>query len=693
MKSRVNPEFNRTGILPDLYTLPDAGIVGVVHDWITPLPWRRDRVNATYLSQSLVYPTSASGTNVIQHSLDSYTHHGTTLRYVWDERLRSMEFAANLSNVAEKTVIDGDGSGPRRRFALSHPYYGRRFRYDPYPDDPIVSTGSVRSAYVTMNQNFLKTPSGFTSKLVPANQTRADAWVAASRSSGNATRFGMLRDDVFAIPVRVPKNDQGIVPSYPDSSEVPADIYDAWYVMDLIFRKSQDWRKRGSRALRALRPFVATGAHPGAMALQTLTVPPPDTRPMIELSPEQMAVSDLNKFYQRILIARKRQLNVYHGRGDFYRKPEPRGFTPGGRLYHYYSDRVGANPYERANQTRMQLALDNLIENGKGGGPPLTASNDRLLKSLSDNLKGKKGRFRQNLLGKRVDYSGRSVIVVGPTLRLHECGLPYDMGLVLYQNHLIRALVLRSRRTISYGRARIMVRERHGLALRMLRVLVESRPLLLNRAPTLHRLGFQAFQPRLVSGRAILLHPLVCGAFNADFDGDQMAVHLPLTARSRSEAWSLMWSCNHQRSVATGESLSLPSQDIVLGCYYLTSEDRLNRWKTLVRGRVANDALGVQRSAAEPRPHAQPRVWRTQPRDVHRVIWVPTGGRLELGRVQPPVELQLHASGDVASLTPETCSVGRPGVSVPAVTVKTTVGRDYAAHVTAHRSGSAFGVD
>ncbi|RYY00006.1 MAG: hypothetical protein EOO34_00005, partial [Cyanobacteriota bacterium] len=258
-----------------------------------------------------------------------------------------------------------------------------------------------------------------------------------------------------------------------------------------------------------------------------------------QLDGDQVAISDLNKLYQKIFFRNKR----------------------------FRRTNIENAPYA---QRLLQEAVDALIENGKGGSDPICASNDRPLKSLSDVLKGKKGRFRQNLLGKRVDYSGRSVIVVGPTLKLHECGLPKEMAIELFQPFLIRQLV-EKKIVPTIITAKKLIHYQDPILWEVLQQVMESHPILLNRAPTLHRLGIQAFQPKLVNGRAILLHPLVCPAFNADFDGDQMAVHVPLSFQARAEAWRLMWSRNNLLSPATGQPILVPSQDMVLGCYYLTT--------------------------------------------------------------------------------------------------------------------------
>ena len=293
------------------------------------------------------------------------------------------------------------------------------------------------------------------------------------------------------------------------------------------------------------------------MVLEVLPVLPPDLRPILVLDSQQVAVSDLNKLYQKVIFRNERLKRLY---GDFYS--------------------LNFSPEMRYAQRLLQEAVDALIENGKGDSTPITASNNRPLKSLSDMVKGKKGRFRQNLLGKRVDYSGRSVIVVGPQLKLYECGLPKEMAIELFQPFLIRRLITK-KITRNFISAKKLIKEKPKIIWDILREVMENRPILLNRAPTLHRLGIQAFKPKLVSGRAILLHPLVCPAFNADFDGDQMAVHVPLSYQACSEAWKLMWGRNNILSPATGEPIIVPSQDMVLGCYYLTTLDTIKRRKRL----------------------------------------------------------------------------------------------------------------
>lgn len=302
------------------------------------------------------------------------------------------------------------------------------------------------------------------------------------------------------------------------------------------------------RRLKLIRKIFRKNVNPASMILSILPVLPPDLRPILKLQ-DQFAASDLNRLYQRVIY-----------RND--------------RLKKFLKDPATSQSFEMKYAYRLlQEAVDNLIQNGKGGVKAESNSRGQPLKSLSEILKGKEGRFRQYLLGKRVDYSGRSVIVVGPKLKLYECGLPKEMALELFLPFLIQKFLhYKFARTV-IG-AKTLIRSNPTLTWEILREIMQSHPVLLNRAPTLHRLGIQAFKPKLIDGRAILLHPLVCPAFNADFDGDQMAVHVPITVEARAEAWKLIFSRNNIISSATGEPIILPSQDMVLGCYYLTTEKK-----------------------------------------------------------------------------------------------------------------------
>ena len=283
---------------------------------------------------------------------------------------------------------------------------------------------------------------------------------------------------------------------------------------------------------------------PRAMILDVVPVIPPELRPMVQLDGGRFATSDLNDLYRRVINRNNRLKRLLD---------------------------LGAPEIIVNNEKRMlQEAVDALFDNGRRGRP-VTGPGNRPLKSLSDMLKGKQGRFRQNLLGKRVDYSGRSVIVVGPTLRLHQCGLPKLMALELFKPFVMKRLVdLELAQNIKS--AKRMVERRRPQVWDVLEEVIKEHPVLLNRAPTLHRLGIQAFEPVLVEGKAIQIHPLVCTAFNADFDGDQMAVHLPLSAEAQAESRVLMLSANNILSPASGRPIVVPTQDMVIGGYYLTEE-------------------------------------------------------------------------------------------------------------------------
>ena len=305
------------------------------------------------------------------------------------------------------------------------------------------------------------------------------------------------------------------------------------------------------RRLKLIRCFRFTANNPEWMILSLLPVLPPALRPIIQLDENQIAISDLNKLYQKVIFRNNRiqKLNIGH-----------------------YSNSSEEVQYA---QRLLQESVDSLIENGKGGFAPSSGLNGRPLKSLSDILKGKKGRFRQNLLGKRVDYSGRSVIVVGPYLKVYECGIPKEMAIELFQPFIIQRLLFYKKARTILG-AKKLIQKNKPIIYDIINEIFKNHPIFLNRAPTLHRLNIQSFKPVLVEGRAIVLHPLVCSAFNADFDGDQMAVHIPLSYEARAEAWRLLWSQNNLLSPATGSPILTPTQDMVLGWYYLTSMDLKN---------------------------------------------------------------------------------------------------------------------
>src|SRR5437016_11462570 len=307
---------------------------------------------------------------------------------------------------------------------------------------------------------------------------------------------------------------------------------------------SQQKKLKFSKRLKVVTSFLKSGNHPEWMILDVIPVIPPELRPLVPLDGGRFATSDLNDLYRRVINRNNRLKRLMELKA-------PEGIV-------------------RNEKRMLQEAVDALFDNGRRGRV-LRGVNNRPLKSLSDTLKGKQGRFRQNLLGKRVDYSGRSVIVVGPELHLHQCGLPKKMALELFKPFIYNQLEKQGH-AATIKQAREMVERQEPVVWDILEEVIREHPVLLNRAPTLHRLGIQAFEPVLVEGKAIKIHPLVCTAFNADFDGDQMAVHIPLSPEAQIEAAVLMLSSNNILSPASGQPIAVPSQDIVLGIYYLTRE-------------------------------------------------------------------------------------------------------------------------
>src|SRR6476659_7872945 len=307
---------------------------------------------------------------------------------------------------------------------------------------------------------------------------------------------------------------------------------------------SEAKRKKLSKRLKVVDAFRESGNKPEWMMLDVIPVIPPDLRPLVPLDGGRFATSDLNDLYRRVINRNNRLKRLQE---------------------------LNAPEIIIRNEKRMlQEAVDALFDNGRRG-KTITGPNKRPLKSLSDMLKGKQGRFRQNLLGKRVDYSARSVIVVGPELKLHQCGLPKKMALELFKPFIYNKLEERGFVT-TIKSAKKMVEKERPEVWDILDDVIREHPVMLNRAPTLHRLGMQAFEPVLIEGKAIQLHPLVCAAFNADFDGDQMAVHVPLSIEAQMEARVLMMSTNNILSPAHGKPIIIPSQDIVLGLYYMTRD-------------------------------------------------------------------------------------------------------------------------
>ncbi|ARU54772.1 MAG: DNA-directed RNA polymerase subunit beta' [Pseudomonadales bacterium] len=334
--------------------------------------------------------------------------------------------------------------------------------------------------------------------------------------------------------------------------------------------------KKLSKRLKLCEAFAGSGNKPEWMIFEVLPVLPPDLRPLVPLDGGRFATSDLNDLYRRVINRNNRLKRLLE---------------------------LSAPDIIVRNEKRMlQESVDALLDNGRRGRA-ITGSNKRPLKSLADMIKGKQGRFRQNLLGKRVDYSGRSVIVVGPSLRLHQCGLPKKMALELFKPFIFSKLEHRGLAT-TIKAAKKMVERETAEVWDILAEVIREHPVMLNRAPTLHRLGIQAFEPVLIEGKAINLHPLVCAAYNADFDGDQMAVHVPLTLEAQLEARALMMSTNNVLSPANGEPIIVPSQDVVLGLYYMTREKINARGE----GMVFSDVAEVHRAFGAKKVHLQAKV-------------------------------------------------------------------------------------
>ncbi len=313
---------------------------------------------------------------------------------------------------------------------------------------------------------------------------------------------------------------------------------------EIKLTKSQAKNKRNIKRLKLIESFINSGNKPEWMILDVLPILPPDLRPLVPLEGGRFATSDLNDLYRRVINRNNRLKRLLE---------------------------LKAPDIIVRNEKRMlQESVDALLDNGRRGRA-ITGTNKRPLKSLADMIKGKGGRFRQNLLGKRVDYSGRSVIVVGPTLRLHQCGIPKKMALELFKPHIFGKLQTRGITTTIKSAKKVVEKEGEEVW-DILEEIIKEYPVLLNRAPTLHRLGIQAFEPVLIEGKAIQLHPLVCAAFNADFDGDQMAVHVPLSVEAQTEARVLMMATNNILSPSNGSPIIVPSQDMVLGIYYMSRE-------------------------------------------------------------------------------------------------------------------------
>ena len=334
---------------------------------------------------------------------------------------------------------------------------------------------------------------------------------------------------------------------------------------------SQLKRIKYAKRLKVVDAFRKSGNKPEWMILDVIPVIPPELRPLVPLDGGRFATSDLNDLYRRVINRNNRLKKLME-----LRAPEV---------------------IIRNEKRMLQEAVDAMFDNGRRGRV-LRGANNRPLKSLSDTLKGKSGRFRQNLLGKRVDYSGRSVIVVGPELKLHQCGLPKKMALELFKPFIYNRLEKQQHAATIKG-AKEMVERQESVVWDILEEVIQDHPVLLNRAPTLHRLGIQAFEPVLVEGKAIKIPPLVCTAFNADFDGDQMAVHIPLSPEAQIEASVLMLSTQNVLSPANGQPIAIPSQDIVLGCYYLTKAKRGTKGEGRIFGSYDEAMFALDNSMVE----------------------------------------------------------------------------------------------
>nr|YP_009511670.1 RNA polymerase b'-subunit [Melanthalia intermedia]AXI97547.1 RNA polymerase b'-subunit [Melanthalia intermedia] len=386
------------------------------------------------------------------------------------------------------------------------------------------------------------------------------------------------------------------------------------------------------KRLRLLENFLATGASLSWMVLSVIPVIPPDLRPMVQLDGGRFATADLNEFYRRIINRNNRLARL---------------------------KAILAPEIIIRNEKRMlQEAVDSLMDNGRRGRTVIGANN-RPLKSLSDIIEGKQGRFRQNLLGKRVDYSGRSVIVVGPNLKLHQCGLPREMALELFQPFVIHRLILQGL-VNNIKAAKKVIQKNESIAWTVLEEVIHGHPVLLNRAPTLHRLGIQAFEPILVEGRAIKLHPLVCPAFNADFDGDQMAVHIPLSLEAQAEARLLMLAPHNFLSPATGQPILMPSQDMVLGCYYLTTYNP-----------SVNQPYSQYFSSLEDVLMA----YRQNKIDLHSLIWVRFHGRIDSLCNDSVTIRKSDAYGVITEVFPDKIAKFNKNNQLIVQYMRTTVGR------------------
>ncbi len=378
--------------------------------------------------------------------------------------------------------------------------------------------------------------------------------------------------------------------------------------VDLKETNSEAKRKKLVKRLKLVEAFIESGARPEWMILEVVPVLPPELRPLVPLDGGRFATSDLNDLYRRVINRNNRLKRLME-----LRAPEI---------------------IVRNEKRMLQESVDALFDNGRRGRA-ITGANKRPLKSLADMLKGKQGRFRQNLLGKRVDYSGRSVIVVGPELKLHQCGLPKKMALELFKPFVYSKLELYGLATTIKAAKRMLEKERPEVW-DILEEVIREHPVLLNRAPTLHRLGIQAFEPMLIEGKAIQLHPLVCAAFNADFDGDQMAVHVPLSLEAQLEARVLMMSTNNILSPASGKPIIVPSQDIILGLYYMTIELEGEKGEGMVFSDIGELEQAIQADAVSLHSKIQARYHTVDSEGEPVVLRIETTpGRMLLSEILP----------------------------------------------------------
>ena len=371
--------------------------------------------------------------------------------------------------------------------------------------------------------------------------------------------------------------------------------------LQIEISRFKELEKKLLRRLIYFRDFYKANNQPAWMVLSYLPVLPPGLRPITSIRGE-LVVSDLNSLYRKVLTRNRRLTNST-------------------RFSIFDTSLSGSWASWCYNLRQVQESVDSLLKTGK-------VESGKTTKSLLDALKGKRGRFRQHLLGKRVDYSGRSVIVVGPELKIYECGLPKQMAVELFQPFLIQQLRNKGIAFTTTG-AKAIISERKPIIWTLLREILQSHPVLLNRAPTLHRLGIQAFIPKLVEGKAILLHPLVCPAFNADFDGDQMAVHVPLSPPARAEAFNLLLACNHLLAPASGQPLLLPTQDMILGCYYLTISKEKSEFGVLNFSKEISNDVATQIGKWYSNFHEVLEDYSNQRLDLHTPIWVQWKGKIQ----------------------------------------------------------------